>query len=61
VIYCFSIIGKIIDIKIMGNESRRLQKRYTTAGSESRHSSSKNDFAVHDFLKRVAGREQTRS
>jgi len=38
-----------------------LQKRYTTAGPESRHSPSKNDFAVHDFVKKVAATAQTRS
>jgi hypothetical protein len=37
----FSIIGKIIDSKIMGKESGSHRRRY---------SPQKNDFAVHDFV-----------
>jgi hypothetical protein len=37
----------------------RLQKRYKTAVIDSRYSPSENDFAVHDFVKRVTATEQT--
>jgi hypothetical protein len=48
----FSMFGKIIDSKIMGKENGKNRLALQP---------SKNDFAVHDFVKRLAATEQVRS